>query len=286
MLAAAGHAPQAGRMHARGPTPEWYVISLRPRGAHAAVQRAAARRGAGVLALSPWCLRMRDDPSTRDALARALAASRVVFTSPMAVRAAGALQSLAPVPLREYIAVGAGTAAALRRAGATRVHAPARMDSEGTARAAGPAGHRRHRPRPGHCTGGRGVLAPALQARGARVLRADVYVREPVPPAARAVEALLALREPAVLLLSSGGALAGILESLPAAARVKVARAARGRGQRPVAGHGGSRGVRTRGARRRAAAGPAGGCRHRAAREPPGLTRSASMPGNPAEPAP
>ncbi|HEU4812664.1 MAG TPA: uroporphyrinogen-III synthase, partial [Xanthomonadaceae bacterium] len=57
---------------------------------------------------------------------------------------------------------------------------------------------------------------------GARVLRADVYVREPVPPAERAVAALLGLREPAVLLLSSGGALATTLDALPAAARAKL----------------------------------------------------------------
>lgn len=207
-------------MHARGPTPEWYVISLRPRGAHAAVQRAAARRGAGVVALSPWILRRRDDPSTRDALARAMGASRVVFTSPTAVRAADALQSL--VPGREYIAVGAGTAAALRRAGVARVHAPARMDSEGLL--ALPVLHDLDGADLGLVTapGGRGLLAPALQARGARVLRADVYVRDPVAPAAHAVDALLALRAPAVLLLSSGGALSGMLDALPAAACEKL----------------------------------------------------------------
>lgn len=222
MLAAAGDATQACGMHARGPTPEWYVISLRPRGAHDAVRRAAARHGAGVVALSPWRLRPRDDAATRDALARAVAARHVVFTSPMAVRAADALRALATAPAREWIAVGTGTAAALRRAGVARVHVPPRMDSEGLLALAA------LQDIAGADLGlvtapeGRGVLAPALQGRGARVLRADVYVREPVPPSPRAVDALLALRVPAVLLLSSGGALAGIVEGLPAAALAKL----------------------------------------------------------------
>ncbi|MGH8077686.1 MAG: uroporphyrinogen-III synthase, partial [Lysobacter sp.] len=72
--------------------PKWYVISLRPRGEHAALRRAAARHGAGLIALSPWALRDRDDVTTRNALRAVLAAPRVVVTSPAAVRAAARLQ--------------------------------------------------------------------------------------------------------------------------------------------------------------------------------------------------
>ncbi|HET8818915.1 MAG TPA: uroporphyrinogen-III synthase [Xanthomonadaceae bacterium] len=201
-------------MQSRESTPGWYVISLRPRGEHAAVRRVAARHGAGVLALSPWALRPRDDAVTRAALARALAAPRAVFTSPAAVRAAAALQRLTDSTVRDWLAVGAGTAAALRRAGIATVHVPARMDSEGLL--ALPALQAIDGSGVGLVTApdGRGVLAAALESRGARVCRADVYVREPVRPPARAVQALLALRVPAVVLLSSGGALAALLDGL------------------------------------------------------------------------
>jgi uroporphyrinogen-III synthase len=49
-----------------------YVISLRPAGQHATLRRAAAARGARVLALSPWTLAGRDDAETRRALDAAL----------------------------------------------------------------------------------------------------------------------------------------------------------------------------------------------------------------------
>lgn len=202
-------------MHARGPTPEWYVISLRPRGAHAAVRRAAARHGAGVVALSPWVVRARHDAAAGEAVARALEAPRVVFTSPVAVRCAAALQSLPP-DLAGCCAVGAGTAAALRRAGVARVGVPARMDSEGLL--AMPELQDLAGTDVGLVTapGGRALLADALRARGARVLRADVYDRVDVDLDRRSVASLRALPAPAVLLLSSGGALARVLDALPA----------------------------------------------------------------------
>ena len=102
-----------------------YVISLRPVGAHAAMRRAAARHGARVLALSPWRLSGRDDPATRRALRAALAAPRVVFTSPAAVRHARALQALHARRGQVWCAVGAGTAAALHRAGVDEDARPA-----------------------------------------------------------------------------------------------------------------------------------------------------------------
>ena len=207
-------------------SPEWYVISLRPRGMHAAVRRAATRYGAGVVALSPWVLRARDDAAARSALDAALQAPRVLFTSPAAVRSATALHPLAGLGARLWLAVGAGTAAALRAAGVHEVVAPDRMDSEGLL--ALPALRDLAGTDLGLVTApdGRGVLAPALRARGARILRADVYEREPVPPDRRAVAALLELEVPAVLLLTSGGALARIVQVLPPDALAKLRRCA------------------------------------------------------------
>src|SRR5690606_2570216 len=75
-----------------------YVISLRPVGGHGPVRRAAAAQGAHVLALSPWRIQARDDAHVRADLDAALAAARVVFTSPAAVPAAAALRPLQPRP--------------------------------------------------------------------------------------------------------------------------------------------------------------------------------------------
>jgi uroporphyrinogen-III synthase len=207
-------------MAAPASTPGWYVISLRPAGGHGGMRRAAARRGGGLLALSPWRLEQRHDAATRDALHAALAASRVVFTSPAAVRSAAALQALDAVDA-QLVAVGAGTAAALRRAGAGRVAAPDRMDSEGLL--ALPALREVSGDAIGLVTapGGRGLIATALRERGAEVRRADVYARVEMRPAPAAVARLRALQLPAVVAVSSGAALMRILEALPAdAARI------------------------------------------------------------------
>lgn len=211
-------------MTARTP-PGWYVISLRPRGEHAPLRRAAARAGAGVIALSPWRLRMRSDDATRQALAEALRAPRVLFTSPVAERAARALSPLHARDGQQWFAVGAGTAAALRRAGVAQVQAPERMDSEGLLSlpglSRGVGGDLGFVTAPG----GRGVLVPELQARGFRVLRVDVYEREPVPLPPRAIAQLMAADVPLKLALSSGDALQLAMSALPDAARERLRRA-------------------------------------------------------------
>ncbi|MEL1263358.1 uroporphyrinogen-III synthase [Pseudoxanthomonas putridarboris] len=196
--------------------PAWYVISLRPLGAHGALRRAAQRHGAGLLALSPWRVRENDDARTRADLRAALAARKVLFTSPAAVAAARRLQALRAAPGQAWLAVGSGTAAALRRAGIGDVVAPARMDSEGLLAL----------PELRHVEGesigfvtapdGRNLLAPTLEARGADLRRAEVYRREPLPLSPRSVRRLAALEAPACLLLSSGGALEQVLAQLPA----------------------------------------------------------------------
>jgi uroporphyrinogen-III synthase len=200
----------------RRSTPSWYVISLRPRGEHATLRREAAKRGGGLIALSPWRLQLRDDDIARVALNEALAASRIVFTSPAAARAAQTLQPLQLQPTQIVCAVGAGTAAALRRAGVDDVQSPERMDSEGLL--ALPTLQEVQGRDVGLVTApdGRGEIAPALAARGARVLRADVYAREPVPLSARALQQLRETDAPLVLALSSGEALQRVLAALPA----------------------------------------------------------------------
>lgn len=104
---------------------------------------------------------------------------------------------------------------ALSRAGVDAIHTPARMDSEGLL--ALPALNALAGLRVGLITapGGRGMLAPALAERGARIFRADVYERVPIPLSASAVARVRSLRMPAGLALSSGEALARIAALLP-----------------------------------------------------------------------
>lgn len=191
------------------------MISLRPSGEHDALRRVAARHGGGLIALSPWRLRTLDDPAARAGLRQALGASRIVFTSPAAVRAARALQPLVPQPGQQWCAVGAGTAGALRRAGIGDVHAPTRMDSEGLLdlpvlqHVAGELVALVTAP------GGRDAIAPVLRERGARVVRAEVYVREPMALSPRALDRLRQLSAPLVLALSSGEALQRVLAAVP-----------------------------------------------------------------------
>jgi uroporphyrinogen-III synthase len=205
--------------------PGWYVISLRPRGEHAGLRQAATRAGAGLIALSPWRLVLPGDAATRHALDRALDTDCVVFTSPVAVRAAAKLGPLRVRPGQVWCAVGAGTAAALRRAGVREVQAPGRMDSEGMLALPALEGIGDREAGLVTAPGGRDAIAPVLAERGARVHRADVYRREAVAPAPSAVAALCRIDAPTALALSSGEALRLVIAALPpeAAARLRQA---------------------------------------------------------------
>lgn len=199
------------------------VVSLRPVGDHAAMRRAA--RGLRVVALSPWRIAVRDDDDTRRALREALDAAGVIATSPAAVRAAATLAPLRARRGQAWFAIGAATAAALRRAGVATVQAPERMDSEGLL--ALPSLQALAGRRIGLLTapGGRDRLAPALAARGAQVVRADVYARVPTTPGAATLARLRAIDGPLVLPVSSGEALQRILAAVPddVAARLRAA---------------------------------------------------------------
>lgn len=200
----------------RQPLAGCYVISLRPVGAHAPLRRAAAAHGARVLALSPWRIEVQDDATTRRELRAALGADIVIATSPAAVRAASALQALRRKRGQTWCAVGAGTAAALRRAGIGEVLSPGRMDSDGLLALAELRSVRGRDIGLLTAPGGRGAIAPELQRRGARVLRADVYRRVEVAPAPAVLARLRRLRARPWLAASSGEALQGTLARLPA----------------------------------------------------------------------
>ncbi len=191
----------------------WTALSLRPRGQHGGLRAAASRHGARTLALSPFVIEPVTGQNHLKALEHALAADITIWTSPNAVRAAAALQSLQARPGQAWLAVGSGTRRALQRAGIA-ARAPSRMDSEGLlampelqdirARSIGLV----------TAPGGRGMLAPALAERGAQVVRADVYARRSITFTTRALAALdaaLASPQRVLLILSSHDALQRLL---------------------------------------------------------------------------
>lgn len=191
------------------------VVSLRPAGDHAPMRRAAAARGWRVLALSPWRIATRDDDDTLAALSQALRAEVIVVTSPAAVRAARAHTALHAPHARAWCAVGTATAAALRRAGVAHVHVPTRMDSEGLLALDVLQDVRGQTVGVLTAPGGRDRIAPALRERGARVVRADVYAREPIAPGARTLAALRASPQGWLVPVSSAEALERTLAALP-----------------------------------------------------------------------
>ena len=203
----------------RGKRREYYtlpiVVSLRPANDHAAMRRAAAAHGLRVIALSPWRIAVRDDTATRDALRKALSARIVIVTSPAAARAAAALAPLQTRRGQVFYAIGTTTATTLRRMDVAHVTSPTRMDSEGLL--ALPALRDVRDLDIGLITapGGRNRIGPDLQARGARVHRADVYVRETVALSPASLARLRTLTGPLLLPVSSGDALHTVLATAP-----------------------------------------------------------------------
>ncbi|RYY94498.1 MAG: hypothetical protein EOO24_24625 [Comamonadaceae bacterium] len=208
------------------PLDGWTVVSLRPRGQHQALRAAAARACARMLALSPLAIDVRTDAGSGLALRDALAADLVLFTSPNAVSAAAVLGRVRNQRGRSVLAVGEGTRHALQRLGVDAL-SPTRMDSEGLL--AMPALRDIGGRRIGLVTapGGRNRLAPALQARGAELRRADVYARMPVAITDARWQALArALANPAhvLLALSSAEALDARVDSLRQLQRTQAQR--------------------------------------------------------------
>jgi len=200
----------------------WTILSLRPSGEHAPVRRAAARRGARVIACSPLALR---PLRAGDALARALNADRVVFSSPAAVRFASMQQPLALAATQRALAVGAGTAAALARHGIVAIYPRTQMTSEGLL--ALPPLQQIARLSVGLITapGGRGVLAAQLAQRARHLHVAEVYERVPHPIRAATWRKLAQLATPLALLASSGEALHAFAQQCPAPVRNALAQA-------------------------------------------------------------
>jgi uroporphyrinogen-III synthase len=190
------------------------VVITRPVGAAAAMMRRVRAAGGRPLHVPGMALRTIDDAATRAALAAALRAARVIFTSPAAVRFAQALHALpADCPA---IGVGQGTARALERAGVRAPLAPSRQDSEGVLALPSLQSLRGTSVALIGGEGGRGLLRDALAARGAELREVHVYRRVAPRLDRRHVEPLLhGLPADACVLLSSAEAIAHLRRQLP-----------------------------------------------------------------------
>jgi uroporphyrinogen-III synthase len=204
------------------PLSDWYVISLRPRGQNAGLRKVAAKLGASTFALPLFRL---EALSVGRELADVLACSRIIVTSPTAVRFAQSQCSLPVRPDQHGFAIGSGSAAALRRWGLKRVEVPRHgADSEALLALAGLAHVRGQRIGLITAPGGRGLIAERLRERGAIVRTAEVYRRVAVLPSPARLRALNALPGTCALLVSSAEALNALWRTLEPPARVALAR--------------------------------------------------------------
>jgi uroporphyrinogen-III synthase len=192
------------------------VVVTRPVGTAASLARRVRAAGGVPVLLPGLALRAIVDADTRTALRTALAAELLLFTSPAAVRFAARLLPLHTTG--QVLAVGQGTARALRRHGVPAPLVPQRADSEGLlahpalARIAG------RRVALICAPGGRGVLRRELAQRGARLDEVHVYRREPARLDRRHFAAVSHLPAASCVLLSSAEALDNLCRQLPPSA--------------------------------------------------------------------
>lgn len=197
------------------------LVITRPVGTAATLSRRVRALGGVPLSLPGLALRGADDPAAaRAGLRAALADELVIFTSPAAVRQAAALTALRTRAL--VLAVGQGTARALRRQGISKPLCPGQQDSEGLLDHPALRDLRDRRVALIGAPGGRGVLRRELAARGARLREVQVYRRVPPRLDRRHVTALQALPRSARVLLSSQEALHNLCTLLPPSALARL----------------------------------------------------------------
>ncbi len=177
----------------------WHVLALRPAAECATLRRLASALGARLVCSAAW--RIEVDRSQSERLRRALGRTPWVVTSPNAVRAARSMVDLGRLA-GPVLAVGPGTARALRRAGAGEVRWPRQgFASEGLL--AMPELEQVSAVTLVSGSGGRGLIATKLAERGVAVERLDVYRRVPKVWSPAALTRLDAIERPCALLLSS-----------------------------------------------------------------------------------
>lgn len=208
-----GRKPHIPSLHGR------VVVITRPVGTAAAMVRSVRACGGVPLLLPGLSLRAADDPALPAQMRAALKDELLVFTSPAAVRFAAMLAPLRTQAL--VLAVGQGTAQALRRLGVS-AQAPSRQDSDGLLELPVLQDLRGRRVALIGAPGGRGLLRGQLAARGARLCELQVYRRVPPRLDRRHAEALRALPRSVRVLLSSAEALHNLTTLLPVAALARL----------------------------------------------------------------
>jgi uroporphyrinogen-III synthase len=190
------------------------VVITRPVGDGAPLARKVRAQGGLPLLLPGLALReVVDKAAARGEWQKACTGDVLIFTSPAAVRYAVALAP--PRTSARVLAVGQGTARALRRHGFTDVRAPQRQDSEGLLALA------ELRELDGRAValvgapGGRGMLRTTLLARGAALHEVHVYRRVPARLDRRHVDAVRQLPSSARVLLSSAESWHNLAAALP-----------------------------------------------------------------------
>ena len=197
------------------------LVITRPVGTAAALSRRVRALGGVPLSLPGLALRAADYPAAVRALLReALADELVIFTSPAAVHHAAALVALRT--RSTVLAVGQGTARALRRHGVKQPLCPDQQDSEGLLAHPALQALRDRRVALIGAPGGRGVLRRELAARGACLREVQVYRRVPPRLDRRHTAALQVLPRSARVLLSSQEALHNLCSLLPPPARQRL----------------------------------------------------------------
>lgn len=194
------------------------VVITRPAGTAGPLARRVRKLGGIPVSVPGLSLRATEDATAVGAsLRNALEGDVVVFTSPAAVRFAADVLPLAT--RATVIAVGRGTARALKTANVTEVRFPeTSQDSEGVLGLAELAEVVGKRVALVGAPGGRGLLREALTARGAALDEIHVYHRVAPRIDRRHIDPLLKLGRRSAVLLSSAEALDHLRRALVAPA--------------------------------------------------------------------
>lgn len=194
------------------------VVITRPAGTGTALAKKVKASGGVPLLLPGLSLRAATDaPHARTQWREAQHDDVLIFTSPAAVRYAWALAPFADTH-GAVIAVGHGTARALRRLGIDAEIPASRQDSEGVLALPSLQQLRGRRIALITAPGGRGLMPQQLAERGAVLRHVHVYQRTASRLTRRHIEAVQHLTAGACVLLSSAEAIQNLQAQLPALA--------------------------------------------------------------------